>query len=77
MLTLLTALCALLAVAALILTAAGTWNASFRLGWLGGVCFTLALIGGLVLGIEGKYLLLAALVLLCAAQIRRRSGHEL
>ena len=37
----------------------------------------LALIGGLVLGIEGKYLLLAALVLLCAAQIRRRSGHEL
>ena len=68
---------ALLFLAALVFTAFGSLRASSRLGYAGGACFMLALIGALVLGIEGKYLLLAALVLLCAAQIRRRSGHEL
>lgn len=67
----------LLFLAALVFIAFGAWRASSRLGYAGGACFMLALIGALVLGIEGKYLLLAALVLLCAAQIRRRSGHEL
>ena len=77
MLTLLTALCALLALAALVLTAAGAWKASFRLGWLGGACFMLAAAVALVLGLEGKHILLASLILLCAAQIGRRNDHEL
>ncbi|MBR3106504.1 MAG: hypothetical protein IKH30_04865 [Clostridia bacterium] len=77
MLTLLTALCALLALAALVLTAAGVWKASFRLGRIGGACFMLAAAAALVLGLEGKYILLASLILLCAAQIGRRNGHEL
>ena len=71
MLTLLSLLCALLSLAALILTALGAWKASFRLGWVGGLCFMLATAAALVLGIEGKYILLAALVLLCAAQAKR------
>lgn len=75
--TFLTVLCALLTLAALFLTAAGAWKASFRLGWLGGACFMLAITAALVLGLEGKYILLASLVLLCAAQIGRRNGHEL
>ena len=68
---------ALLFLAALAFTVFGSLRVSSWMAYAGGVCFVLALIGGLVLGIEGKYLLLAALVLLCAAQIRRRSGHEL
>ncbi len=75
--TLMALLCALLALAALILTAAGAWKASFRLDWLGGACFMLAAAAALVLGLEGKYILLASLILLCAAQIGRRNGHEL
>jgi len=68
---------AALYLSAVVLTVCGARCASSRMGYAGGVCFVLALIGALVLGIEGKYLLLAALTLLCAAQIRRRSGHEL
>ena len=73
----LTVLCALLALAALFLTAAGVWKASFRLGWIGGACFTLATAAALVLGLEGKYILLASLVLLCVSQVKRRNSHEL
>jgi hypothetical protein len=68
---------ALRAMAALILTAVGAWKAAVRLGWLGGACFMLAAAAALVLGLEGKYILLASLILLCAAQIGRRNGHEL
>ena len=74
---LLSSLCALLALTALILTAAGAWKTSFRLGWLGGACFMLAAVAALVLGLEGKHILLASLILLCAAQIGRSNGHEL
>ena len=73
----LTVLCALLALAALILTAAGAWKTSFRLGWLGGACFMLAAVAALVSGLEGKHILLASLVLLCVSQMKRRNGHEL
>ncbi|MBR3020101.1 MAG: hypothetical protein IKH57_24030 [Clostridia bacterium] len=59
------------------MTAAGAWKPSFRLGWLGGACFIGALTAALMLGLEGKHILLASLVLLCAAQIGRRNGHEL
>ncbi len=75
--TFLTLMCALLALAALILTAAGAWKASFRLGWLGGACFMLAAAAALVLGLEGNDILLASLVLLCVSQVKRRNGHEL
>ncbi len=75
--TFLTLMCELLALAALILTAAGAWKASFRLDWLGGACFMLAAVAALVLGLEGKDLLLASLVLLCVSQVKRRNGHEL
>ncbi len=75
--TFLTLMCALLALAALILTAAGAWKASFRLSWLGGACFMLAAVAALVLGLEGKHTLLASLVLLCVSQVKRRNGHEL
>lgn len=73
----LTVLCALLALAALFLTAAGAWKTSFRLGWLGGGCFMLAAVAALVLGLEGNDILLASLVLLCVSQVKRRNGHEL
>ncbi len=75
--TFLTLMCALLALAALILTAFGARKASFRLGWLGGACFMLAVTAALVLGMEGKHILLASLILLCAAQAGRRNSHEL
>ncbi len=75
--TFLTLMCALLALAALILTAFGARKASFRLGWLGGACFMLAAAAALVLGLEGNDILLASLVLLCVSQVKRRNGHEL
>ena len=77
MLTLLTVLCGLLVAAALILTVSGALKASFRLQWLGGVCFTAALACALVLGLEGIWVLLATLVLLCASQLGRRHNREL
>ena len=75
--TLLTALCALLALAALILTALGAWKASFLLSWLGGACCMLALAAALVLELEGEYILLAVLVLLGASQMRRSGTRAL
>ena len=75
--TFLTLMCALLALAALILTAFGARKASFRLGWLGGGCFMLAAVAALVLGLEGNDILLASLVLLCVSQVKSRNGHEL
>ena len=75
--TFLTLTCALQALAALILTAFGARKASFRLGWLGGACFMLAVTAALVLGLEGNDILLASLVLLCVSQVKRRNGHEL
>ena len=75
--TFLTLMCALLALAALILTAFGARKASFRLGWLGGACFMLAAVAALVLGLGGNDILLASLVLLCVSQVKRRNGHEL
>ena len=69
---LLTVCTALLAAASLPLTYEGAARSDAKTGFLGGLCFALALPGALVLGVEEKYLLLASLVLLCAA----RPGKE-
>ena len=46
--------------------------ASSRLAWFEGLCFSLALLCGLLLGLDWKYLLAGALALLDASQIRRK-----
>ena len=63
---------ALLALASILLTAAGSARDSSRIVFGGGLCFSLAVPLALVLGMDESILLLFGLILLCLSRLVRK-----